>query len=172
MKITTLAVIAGSVLLLSLPMAGQEKLSPADKKFMTMGADINMTEANLGKMAEDHASEQSVKAFGQTLTQDHSKAYGELLGVADSTHEQIPRGIDIRKNSEYQQLSHMKGASFDRQFLQHEIRDHEKALAEFKREAEHGENTEVKNYANQQVPVLEKHLHDAQDLAKSAKQRS
>jgi len=172
MNITTFAVTAGSVLLLSLPMAGQDKLSAADKKFMTMAAGMNMTEANLGKMAEEHASGQAVKSFGETLTQDHSKAYGELLGVADSTHERVPRGIDIGKNSEFQQLSHMKGASFDRQFLQQEIRDHEKALAEFKREAEHGENAGVKSYANQQLPVIEKHLHDAEDLAKAAKQRS
>ena len=74
MNITTFAVTAGSVLLLSLPMAGQDKLSAADKKFMTMAAGMNMTEANLGKMAEEHASGQRVKSFGEALTQDHSKA--------------------------------------------------------------------------------------------------
>lgn len=172
MTINTLVVAAGSILLMSLPMTGQTKLSSADKRFITMAADMNMTEAHLGQMAQNNASEQGVKSFGQTLTRDHSKAYGQLLGVADAIHEQVPRGIDIRKDTEFRQLSNEKGKNFDRQFLQDEIRGHEKVLAEFKREAEHGENADLKNYAKQEIPVIEQHLHDAQDLIKTANQHS
>lgn len=171
MKLNTILVAIGSLLVSSAPMTAQTKLSASDKKFIDMAADLDMTEANLGQMAQNQASEQPVKDFGQTLNEDHSKAYGQLLDLGDKIHQQIPRGINIAKNSEYAQLHHAKAASFDRTFLTDEVREHQRALTEFRREAQHGQNADLKNYANQQIPVLEEHLRKAQDLEKSAKQR-
>jgi len=172
MRITIVAFAAGSLLFGSLAIAAQEKLSSADKKFIDQAADIDMLEAHVGQMAQNQASNADVRTFGQTLEQDHSKSYGQLLELGERVHQQVPRGIDVRKEALVSQLQHAKGAQFDRQFAMDEVRDHEKALAEFKREAEHGENAEVKNYANQQIPILQEHLRKAQDLARSSKQKS
>ena len=67
------------------------------------------------------------------------------------------------------QLVHLKGNNFDRQFVQDEIAGHRRAIAAFKREAEHGQDADVKAYANKMIPVLEKHLHMAEELAKPTK---
>ena len=66
-------------------------LSSADKQFMTMAAEANMTEAHLGEMAESQRATRVFKAFAQTLVQDHTKAYRELLNLSDKTGEKIPR---------------------------------------------------------------------------------
>jgi putative membrane protein len=63
-------------------------------------------------------------------------------------------------------LAHLKGANFDRQFSRDEIAAHRQAIIVFKREAEHGQDAAVKAYAAKMVPVLEKHLHLAEDCAK------
>jgi len=168
----TLAVAISFALLCAVSVSAQVKLSPSDKKFMTLAADINMTEAHLGEMAQQHASQGGVKDFGQTLATDHETAYGRLLGVAERVHEQIPRGIDVRNDRDVQQLSRLKGMTFDHRFLQDEIRDHKKTLIEFKREADHGENVDIKNYAKDQIKTIEQHLHRAEDLAKEVKQHT
>jgi putative membrane protein len=161
--------VIGGIAVLTLcacPFFGQSKLSSEDRNFVKMAADLDMTEAHIGQMAQQQASGQDVKSFGQTLASDHSNSYGQLLAVAEKAHEQAPRGINIDKDAEYRQLQHATGAKFDRTFLADEIRGHERALAEFKREAEHGQNPELKTYAKEQIPVLEQHLRKAQDLAR------
>lgn len=172
MRISIVAIAAGALLFGSISVAAQQKLSPADKRFIDQAADIDMLEAHVGQMAQNQASNADVRNFGQTLEQDHSKAYGQLLELGQRIHQDVPRGIDVHREPAVTHLERAKGAQFDRQFAMDEVRDHQKALAEFKREAEHGDNADVKNYANQQIPVLEEHLHKAQDLARSSKQKS
>lgn len=142
-------------------------LSKADKQFMNLAATDNMTEAHLGQMAEAQAADPGLKTFGQTLTQDHTTAYEELTALSSKTGESIPKGINVGKDAAIQQLTRLKGAAFDRRFLQHEIQDHEKAIAAFRREAEHGENPDVKAYAQKVLPTLQQHLQKAQELAKN-----
>lgn len=80
------------------------------------------------------------------------------------------KGIDVARDKSIEQLTHLKGKFFDRDFVRHEIQDHEKAIAAFKREADKGANPQIKSYAQQTLPTLEKHLHQAGSLAKPPKQ--
>lgn len=144
-------------------------LSSVDKAFLKLAADANMTEAHLGKMAQEQAAESGVKDYGQTLAQDHTKAYEELTVLANKTGESIPKGIDVRRNRAIEELTKQKGAGFDRRFLTHEVQDHRKAIAEFKRETEKGQNADIKAYAQKMIPTLEGHLRKAEELEKSGK---
>jgi putative membrane protein len=134
-----------------------------------MAAQANMTEAHIGQMAETQASESQVKDFGQKLINDHTDAYTQLTALAAKTGESIPTGIDVRKISTVEQLMKLKGKQFDHQFVQSEIRDHEKAIADFKREAQRGQDPDVKAYASKMIPILEGHLKQAKTLAKPVK---
>ncbi len=166
LRITALA---GACLCLGWAQASAQSpaLNKADKQFMTIAAKANMTEAHLGQMAESQAAGSSVKNFAETLVQDHTKAYEDLTALSTKTGENIPRGINVAKDATIQQLSKLKGSGFDRRFLLHEIADHEKALAAFKREAAQGRNPEVKGYAQSYVHTIEEHLQKAQALAKA-----
>ena len=139
-------------------------LSKADMQFMKKAAEANMTEAHLGQMAEAQASQQSVKDFGQTLSKDHTSAYESLTVLANKTGETIPKAI--RRNKSIERLMHLKGKAFDRAFTQDEVQSHKNAIALFKREAEHGEDADVKAWAKTMIPTLEGHLRTAENLAK------
>ncbi len=153
--------------LLSIPALAQSaKLSPADKEFLTMAAIANMTEAHMGEMAESQASQSSVKDFGQTLVKDHTSAYQELTALGSKLGQKIPTGINVRRDKEVERLADLKGKKFDGQFLRAEVQDHERALAAFKREAEHGRDQDVKAYASQVLPTMEEHLREAEKLLK------
>ncbi len=164
---TILAAICGCALSGAFASAQTANLSQSDKKFMDMAADANMSEAYLGKMAENKATEAKVKDFGQKLTRDHTKAYEELTVLANKTGAAIPKGIDVRRDRTVEELAGAKGSGFDQQFLREEVRDHKNALMEFKREAEHGHDSDVKAYASKMIPTLEQHLHIAESLVKS-----
>jgi putative membrane protein len=146
------------------PPSGQ--LSPADRHFLTTAADANMMEAHVGQMAESQAAGANLKDLGKKLADDHSKLYGEELQLAQKVGDTIPRGINVKREPSVAQLTKLQGAQFDRTFLRDEIADHERALAAFQREAQHGKNPEVKAWAAKAEPILKEHLNMAKELAK------
>jgi putative membrane protein len=159
---------AGCAALWSIPaLLHGATLNKTEQQFMRMAAETNMTEAHLGQMAEAQASGQSVKDFGQTLSKDHTTAYEGLSVLANKTGTTIPKAIGRDRTIE--SLAHLKGTSFDRAFVRDEVQSHRMVVAQFKREAEHGENPEVKAWAQNMIPTIEGHLQMAENLAKQEK---
>jgi putative membrane protein len=156
-------------LLAAVGMAHAASLSNADKQFMTRAAKTDMTEAHEGQMAESQATRADVREFAKTLAQDHTESYNHLAKIAARDGVSIPNGIDAGKDPAIKQLTHMKGASFDRQFARDEIAAHRHALAAYKHESAHGQDAEVKAYATKMIPVLEKHLHLAEECAQPSR---
>jgi putative membrane protein len=142
-------------------------LSKTDTQFMKMAAQVNMSEAHIGQMAQTHASAQSVKDFGKTLSDDHTTSYEGLSVLANKTGEEIPKAL--AKNATVTRLDHLKGKSFDRAFMQGEVQSHKTALAAFQKEADHGDNPDVKAWAQSMIPKLQGHLQTAENLEKQAK---
>ena len=158
---------ASCTVLLAIPALSQSaKLSPADKQFLKMAAVADMTEAHLGQMAENKAAMPGIKDFGQTLVKDHTQEYQQLAALGGKLDQNIPNGINARRNSTVEHLTALKGKKFDNQFLRAEVQDHERVVAAFKREAQRGENPEIKTYVNQVLPTMEEHLRDAEKLLK------
>lgn len=147
-------------------LAQSAKLSPRDKEFLKMAAVANMTEAHLGQLAESQAFRSGVKDFGQTLAKDHTNAYQELAVLDSKLGQSIPKGIDVHRHKAIEQLARVKGKRFDVPFLRDEVRDHERAIAAFKRETQLGQDQDVKAYAAQVLPTMEEHLREAEKLLK------
>ncbi|MGB6943552.1 MAG: DUF4142 domain-containing protein [Bryobacteraceae bacterium] len=155
-----------SVLLAVPALAQSTKLSPRDKQFLKMAAVSNMTEAHLGEMAEGKAAKTGIKDYGQMLVKDHTKDYQELTVLDSKLGQSIPKGINVRRDKAVEKLADLKGKRFDGQFLREEVQDHERTLAVFKHEAQHGQDPDVKAYANQALPTMEEHLREAEKLLK------
>src|SRR3954468_1524390 len=141
------------------------------EKFVEVAAQTDMMEAHLGQLAADQAAKDEVKTFAQTIVADHTTDYQQLSTVAGKANLTVPKGLDAAHNKMIAPFEKLKGANFDHRYVQEMIAGHQKAILEYKRESESGENADIKAYANQALPVLQKHLQAAQDLqpAKGAK---
>jgi putative membrane protein len=159
---------AGScAVLLAIPaLAKSPKLSTPDRQFLKMAAVTDMTEAHLGEMAKSKAAMPGIKDFGQTLVKDHTQAYQQLAVVGSKLDQTIPNGINVRRDREVKQLTALKGKKFDSQFLRDEVQDHQRVIAAFKREAQHGQDQNLRAYASQELPTIEEHLREAEKLLK------
>ena len=160
-----LSLIAGAAVC-CLPAFPKTSSTTNDAEFIKMAAEADMTTAHLGRDAQDRGATDKVKDFGKTLVLDHTTDYQSLTQLAATTGETIPKAIDNRDDRSIASLDHYKGKTFDRAFLNHESVEHEKLIQAFKTEAEHGQNSAIKAYATKALPVIERHLHDAQDLLK------
>jgi putative membrane protein len=67
------------------------------------------------------------------------------------------------------QLIRLSGANFDRQFMAHAVKDHEKAVALFESESKNGEDKDLKDWAGKTLPALREHLKMAKDLESKLK---
>jgi putative membrane protein len=135
---------------------------------MDTAARLNMIDAHEGQMAENQAARADVKDLAKTLVQDQSQCYGQIAELAARKNVSIPKGINARKEPAIERLGSLKGARFDRQFADNEIATGRRAIALFKREAEHGHDADVKAYAAQTIPTLQKDLKQTEALAKPA----
>ncbi len=147
-------------------------MSAADKQFIVNAARIDMTEANEGQLAENRATQADVKDLAKTLVADHTQDYEHLTMLAAKDGVKIPTGINTAKVPMIVQLDHLKGASFDRQFTRDEIADHRRVVAEFKRESERAKDPDVKAYAANMLPTLQKHLQLAEQCNTTKSKKS
>jgi putative membrane protein len=138
-----------------------------DQQFVDFAAQTDMMEAHLGQVAQDQAASQNVKDYAQTLVTDHTSDYNQLTAAAGKANLTVPKGLDAAHDKMIAPLAKMKGAAFDSHYAHEMITGHEKAIAQYKQEAQNGQNADIKAYASQTLPTLEKHLQAAQDLVKT-----
>lgn len=159
------------IALCSIPALAQKKAAEGaamgDQQFVDFAAQTDMTEANLGQLAQTNAESQQVKDYGQMLTGDHTTDYNQLYQVAKQNNLNVPSSIDSEHNKmDLDPLEKLHGAQFDHKFIQAMIAGHTKAIAIYKKEAADAQNPAIKDYAQQALPVLQKHLDDAKNLEK------
>lgn len=148
------------------------KLSRADKDFIEDAAKGGMFEVQSGQLAQQKGSDQSVKDFGKKLADDHGKANDELKQIADSKGVKMPDKEKWGDRREVSKLQKMSGADFDREFAQHEIKDHEKDIKDFEKASSKLSDPDLKAWAQNQLPVLREHLAMAQKLPMAGEQNA
>jgi putative membrane protein len=135
--------------------------SATDTAFVMKAAEGGMKEVEAGKLASSKASNSDVKAFAQHMVKDHSKANSELMSLAKS------KQIDVKKSDvqkEIAGLGKQSGAAFDRAYMDEMVKDHQTTVALFEKQAQGGDDSELKAWAGKQLPNLREHLKMAQDL--------
>jgi len=125
--------------------------SAADKTFMMNAAKGGMMEVELGKMAAQNAQSADVKKFGNRMATDHSKANNELMALAKEEGVTLPAAKSPGKWKS------------DKDYMDMMVKDHEKDLAEFQKEAQRGTDPDLKAFAAKGVKMVNTHLKLAQE---------
>ena len=139
-------------------------LSSADRDFMMNAAQGGMAEVQMGQLAKDKGRTEAVKNYGDRLVTDHTKANDQLKSIASKDGVTLPAQVDAKQKATIDRLSKLHGAAFDREFAKIQVKDHENDISEFQKEANQGQDTEVKSFASSTVPTLQEHLQIARDL--------
>ncbi|HOC38139.1 MAG TPA: DUF4142 domain-containing protein [Thermodesulfobacteriota bacterium] len=142
----------------------QTSLSEADRTFLMEAAQGGLFEVTLGKMASQRASAADVKEFAQLMVTDHSKANDELKQLAQKKGVTLPTELDAKHSEKIESIAAKSGSEFDRAYMEEMVKDHEKDVKSFQKEAAEGEDAEIKAFAARTVPILEQHLQKAQGI--------
>jgi putative membrane protein len=136
--------------------------------FMKDAAMGGMAEVELGKLAQEKATNPRVKNFGEMMVQDHSAANNDLKSIAQQKNVMLPTDMGKHKDH-YEDLSKKTGADFDKAYMKMMVDDHQEDIDDFEKCAENGTDPDVKTFASQKLPTLRKHLDSAKAINKSLK---
>jgi putative membrane protein len=123
--------------------------------FMKTAALGGMMEVELGKLAQSQATNTRVKEFGAKMVIDHQNANAELKAIAESNGILLPAEYPADVKAHVQAMKKLKGAAFDKQYMDMMVYDHAKTLNLF-RNAGVGKDV-LKDYVARTLPVLESH---------------
>jgi putative membrane protein len=142
---------------------GTTTVSSADQDFMTKAAIGGMAEVNMGNMAAQKATNADVKAFGNQMVTDHSKANDELKALAAQKGVTLPADVDDEHKKKADAMNAKSGKDFDKAYMADMVEDHEKDVKEFEKASKDAQDPDLKAWAAKTLPTLQHHLQMAKD---------
>lgn len=140
------------------------QLTAADQAFVIEAAQHGAAEVQLGRLAEQKASNASVRDFGSRMVQQHSQANQDLMQVASRVGVSPPTSLSPAAQAVQNQLQQLSGSSFDRQYLQQQYADHSAQLTMFRFAADNASDPELRAFAQKNAPVVQQHLDMLQSM--------
>lgn len=141
--------------------------SSADKSFVKAALRGGMAEIELGQLAAEKGNSSDVKNFGQKMVRDHTKLGDQMKDVAGKVGVTPPTMLSPMDKALEVKLKALSGDDFDQAYIKAMVKDHQKDLADFKKEAGTGTSAEVKNAAGQGATVVGEHLDMIQKIAQA-----
>ncbi len=129
-----------------------------DSTFVKTAAEGGMMEVQLGQLALKNASSAEVKKHAQMMVTDHGKANAELKKLAASKSILLPTALGEDKQKKVNDLKAKKGTDFDKAYADLMVEDHKEDIELFKKQAERGQDAEIKAWAGEKLPTLQSHL--------------
>ncbi len=145
----------------------QQKVDNATKKFLTEAIQGDLSEIDVGNLAQQNGQSEDVKQFGQMLVKDHTEHKAEAEQLAKQLGVDPPTGPSMTQKATYLKLKMLSGATFDRSFASSAVKDHKADIKEYQKQS--GKNDQTADLAKETLPTLEKHLKTAQSVEQKVK---
>jgi putative membrane protein len=143
------------------------RYSAWDEEWLMMSIQGDLFEIQGGKLAQQKGTTQKVRDLGATLVKDHTESLMEATELAKKLGIPVPSEPSPTQQWELQVVAQFSGTAFDRWYSKLEVKDHMQDIQEAQDEAEKGCNHDVREDAEDEIPVLEKHLHLAEEALAS-----
>ncbi len=117
-----------------------------------------------GHLAVQQGTRPQVRQFGQEMVDRYTAVDRQLGDLAQRNGITPPSGTGPAGQDAIARLRALRGAAFDRAYLQGQIAAHKDALALYQQEATQGTDPDVTAFAAQTAPVIQDHLQVASAL--------
>src|SRR5687768_14383675 len=135
------------------------------ESFASQAAIIGKAEIELGQIALKNTQDAGVRKYAERMVKDHSAADKKLKAIAAKESLQLPQSLDQEHESLKMKLQSLKGADFDRAYMNAMAKGHDKAVALFESASQQTQMPgELKQFAASTLPTLEEHKEMAHSL--------
>ena len=145
----------------------QQAEGTPDQVFLKKAIEGNHGEIDAARLALKKSKNDQVKQFAQTMVDDHTKMLADLHQVEQGQALKYPETASAAGLRLTMKLRGLKGAAFDKAYVNGMVKDHEGDVADFTKESESGQNAAIKGAAETSLPVIKGHLQMVQGLQKT-----
>jgi len=146
----------------------QNKMDNDDISAMKQLAQADLSEIAAGKTAAEKAQSPDVKKFGQKMVDDHTKMLADLRALAKKKSVALPQDPDMKDMAQMKIMEHKSGAEFDKDYMEHMVKDHEKDVKDTENIAAKAKDPQFKSAVQQANAKIREHLQLAQRVAQNA----
>ena len=140
-----------------------------DAGFIREQLAVGDKQVGLARLASERATRPAVRKFGEMMLRDYRQASEELRQIA--SRQQVNAGAENEQlKVERERLSRLSGEQFDREYLDEIIADHQDAVGDLENAAK-GNDPEIAQWAARNLPIVRRHLDEAQQLRTTAPQK-
>lgn len=134
------------------------------QEFAEEAAMGNMMEIEASKIALTQASHADVKAFAQQIIDDHTKVTEDLKRIASTKNMMLPTMLSESQQKDLNDLREKTGNDFDQKYVSMMVNDHKDDVDDFRDAADKLDDADLKTFAINTLPVLQKHLASIQEI--------
>ena len=141
-------------------------LSSEEQDFYWKAAAGGLFEVEAAKLAIKNANNPDVKTLAAELLKDHQKANQDLTAIGEAKGMSTPAHLTKEQDKSLEKLKGETGASFDKSYVGLMISDHPNDISLFEKQSEAGKDPQLKAFAKEQLPMLQRHLEHARTVQK------
>lgn len=140
--------------------------TPTGQEFADKAAKSDAFEIAAAKLAETNGSSVKIKAFASNMIKAHTESTAKIKAAAAKASPAITPDPTLtgEQNDELADLTNLKGAAFDKEYIDGQIDAHDDALELMENFAKDGDVAPLKTAAGEIAPVVKGHLEMAKAL--------
>ncbi|WP_422003382.1 DUF4142 domain-containing protein [Reyranella sp.] len=136
--------------------------TPAFVKAVAAG---NLFEIESSRLALTKAGALTVKHFAQQMIDDHTKAGERFRHALEEAKVEAPEAVlDDKHRAVLDSLKSTDAAGFDKAYVEAQFNAHVETVALFKAYSTAGDNGRMKQFADELLPTLQKHLDEVSKM--------
>jgi putative membrane protein len=140
----------------------QGRYSAWDEQWLMSSIEGDLFEIQGGKLAQERGTSDKVRELGKVLVEDHSKALEDATELAEEYGIEVPDEPSPSQQWELRAVAQFDGKAFDQWYSDLEVQDHMQDIQEAQDEHDKGCNHDIREDAEDEIPVLQYHLELSQ----------
>ncbi len=136
------------------------------KDFIVQATNSNEFEVRSSQLALQKSNNPRIKEFAQHMITDHTKAMNDLKDALSRTDmsKAMPNELDAEHQAKINKLSNLSGAAFEEKYIKMQAEAHRKAVKLFDSYAHTGNESELREFAENTLPTLKAHKKHVMQL--------
>lgn len=147
--------------------AADTGLSMKASSFIKEASEGNQGEIAFAQLAQQKSQNPEIKSLAEMIQNDHQQSQQKLQAIAQAHGVTLNEGLTWSQKREQGKLEKLSGADFDQQYAKNMLEDHVNDLNSFQKAANKIQESDVKQFVEENIPVMQKHLEHAKMAAKA-----
>ena len=138
-----------------------------DAQFLVDAAKINLEEIKLGQLAQQNSMMPNVKEMGKIMETEHTQCLNSSKALSEKKSVILPTSLTKEGEETYEKLLNISGADFDKKYCELMVDGHKNAISMFEKTTTDSNDPDIRAWASETLPSLQKHLDHALNCQKS-----